>query len=192
MNVHFDVSVLLLIIIIIIIINSCLWIQRSLWNSCLLFISTKTAKIWRNAIIPLDRATPSGNAFLLALKKSTNVAITKGDAKQRRHNQWSWSATHVAHFFSNLNSEFPFSLTGCHTNVKEPSLPWIENSWMYTFAKGFSTIECKLPRPGFELGSLCQLPTTITVTPRTTPLKWWQLNKTKKRKKEIKDAINTT
>ena len=67
-----------------------------------------------------------------------------------------------------LNSEFSFSLTGCHTELEKLSLlynyphSWWKNNWMLTFHK---VIKFKPQRQGFELMSRCTFPTTTTIAP---------------------------
>ena len=70
-----------------------------------------------------------------------------------------------------LNSEFSFSLSGCHTKVKEPSLSYylpIAGGKIYgciPFLKYWPSEKCKQPYPGFELRSLYPFPMPITITP---------------------------
>ena len=75
----------------------------------------------------------------------------------------------------NLNTDLSFSWTGCLTKVKESSLPYYlpiawENLWIHTFPREYHRyVKCKQFRPGFELVSPCQFPTTEAITPRTFP-----------------------
>ena len=68
-----------------------------------------------------------------------------------------------------LNSEFSFSVTFCHTRVKEFSLPfylpivWERIVKFIPFPRVLRQCECKQPRAGFELGSLCLFATTVTI-----------------------------
>ena len=69
-----------------------------------------------------------------------------------------------------LNFGFSFSLTGCHTKVKEPSLTYYLTITagriirFMPFVRVFGYVKCKQPRTGFELGSRCPFPSTITIT----------------------------
>ena len=49
--------------------------------------------------------------------------------------------------------------------------PWLEGEQLYSYLyKEYQRyVKCNQPRPGFELGSLCPFPTTITITPRAPP-----------------------
>ena len=44
---------------------------------------------------------------------------------------------------------------------------WKENSWIFRIV--LVLCEMKLPRPGFELGSLCSFPKTITIASQAPP-----------------------
>ena len=71
------------------------------------------------------------------------------------------------------NSKFSFSLTGYPNKVKEHSPPyyfthsWRENNWIRTFQR---SVKYKQTHVGFELGSLCPFPPTISITPQAPPL----------------------
>ena len=73
-----------------------------------------------------------------------------------------------------LNSEISFTSTGCLIKAKEPSLLnylHIAEGRIIGFIS--RDYKCKVKssqhRPGFELVSLCPVPTTITITPRAPP-----------------------
>ena len=75
-----------------------------------------------------------------------------------------------------LNSEFSFSQIGCHTRVKEPSMPYylfISEERIVGFIlspKLLRYVKCRQPRPAVDLRSVCLFPTTLTITPQMLPM----------------------
>ena len=76
--------------------------------------------------------------------------------------------------FTGLNSEFSFFLPRLKSSVCFTNNLW-ENSWIHIWIQVFPHklavcemhyVKCKQSRSGYELGSLCPFPTTVTNTPR--------------------------
>ena len=66
-----------------------------------------------------------------------------------------------------LNSEFFFSLTGCHTKVKKTSLPIAGGSvvGLIPFPRLLMLCETQTASSRFELSSTCTFPMMITIIP---------------------------
>ena len=63
-----------------------------------------------------------------------------------------------------LKWKFSFSLTGCHDKAKELTLPYyFIHSWREDSFPRLIVL-CEMLRPGFQLGSPCTFPRTITIT----------------------------
>ena len=81
---------------------------------------------------------------------------------------------HKVKFMSSLtgiNSKFSFSKTVCHTKAALLLTHTTrENNWIHTLPKGISAyVKCKQFRLWFKLESSSSVPTTVTITPWTSP-----------------------